>query len=204
MTFKRDTHFTALFTVDAFQMADEWEATPVSEVDEQVTAEIVMAIAADDVRALEAAAQQLPALNVSFFDITVLLDDIPNAKPVSLLRLAQRLNSGKAWAFIISEGLSLENAECVAAVSEWLGAAALSQQKNAHRPALQEANLDGFFRPESFEDIFEMLDCVADIEASIGEPCQLRSTCMQLCREFMQARDYDFHVDLDSYGRTVH
>ena len=118
MAFKHDTHSTAGFTVDAFEMADEWEASPVSEADVQVTAEIVMAIAADDVYALEEAAEQLPALSVSLFGITVLLTDGPGAQPVSLLRLAQTLNSRNALAYILCEGLAAGDAECVAAVLE--------------------------------------------------------------------------------------
>lgn len=131
---KHDKHSTALFTVEAFQMTDKWEASPASEAEKQITEEIVVAVAADDVHALKQAVQQLPALCVSLFDITILINDVPDDKPVSLLRLAQKLKCRNAWAFIVGEGLAVGDAECIAAMNQGVdGAAASSSQENTLR-----------------------------------------------------------------------
>lgn len=199
-----DTHCTALIRADALTAQNEWESSPVSAEDEQVTERILMAIAEDDVDALEAAVQQLSALSLSLFSMTVVFSDVPDAQPISLLRVAQKLDARKACAFIIGEGLSVSDPECLAALSQWMDEAAASSQTNTQHLAIQDATLADSMRPESFDDIFELLDMVTDIEASMGEPCQLRAKCMQLCRDYMQDHGHDLCVSLDNYGKTLH
>lgn len=204
MAFTYDTHCTASIKVDALTAQNEWESSPVSAEDEQVTEDILMAIAEDDVDALEAAALRLPALSLSLFSMTVLFNDVPGSKPLSLLRAAQKLEARKVCAFIIGEGLPVSDPECLAALSQWMDEAAASSQANTQQLAIQDATLADSMRPQSFDDIFDLLDLVTDIEANIGEPCQLRAMCMQLCRDYMQAHGHDFCVGFDNYGETLH
>jgi len=180
------------------------EANPhVSEADERVVDAILTAISTDSVDALEVAISQLPALNLNLFSIRVVFEDAPEAEPISLLRLAQLLDSLKVSAFIIGEGLPLDDAECLAAMGEWMDAAAAAQV-DAQYQCIQETVLIESLRPESFEDVYDILDLASDIEASLGEPCQLRAMCKELCREYMQSNGYGPFVNLDNFGGTMH
>lgn len=175
----------------------------VSEADERVVDAILTAISLDSVDSLEAAISQLPALNLNLFSIRVVDEDAPEVEPISLLRLAQLLDARKVSAFIIGEGLPVNNAECLTAMGEWMDEAAAAQV-DAQYLHTQETALIESLRPESFEDVNNLLNFAFDIEASLGEPCQLRAMCKELCREYMQSNGYGPFVNLDNFGGTMH
>jgi hypothetical protein len=171
--------------------------------EDQLINELMFAINADDVNALDKAIQQLPGLNINLFSIQVVDADDSDAEPISLLGLAQAIGSTKTSAFIAGEGLFANDPESVAAISKLMDEASEAAVDLQHIQ-VQELTIMESLRPESFADVNELLELASDIEASLGEPCQLRALCKQLCREYMQANEYGSVDALENLGEKLH